>query len=245
MQSRGVSKQSKPAAAPASRPLTPSRRHALLGIAPLSILDPLADELKLWQGEADIYRRKASEKAQQLFGRWLPKEAPVPKPRLEPELATVRARSCMDTRCALSSLPGKQADKAPHSVPVRGIHLEDKCDHVVQLLLDVPVRAAGEVPGFRQDTYRASFKRLVAQEQPFFAEAAACGHCGDVAVDEALADADWVDFLSYIQFKALLQQLPLRAWCVSPCSCRAPPVRGSKGATASLREIASIVQPAQ
>ena len=82
-----------------------------------------------------------------------------------------------------------------------------------QLLLDVPVRAAAEVPGFRPDVYRAAFKRLVAQEQPFFAEARACGHCGDLAAEEPLADADWVDFLSYIQFKALLQQLPLRAWC--------------------------------
>ena len=88
MQSRGATSHSKPAAA--LRHAAPSRRHALLGLAPLSILDPVVDELKLWQGEADIYRRKASEKAQQLFGRWLPKDAPVPKPRLEPELATVR-----------------------------------------------------------------------------------------------------------------------------------------------------------
>ena len=55
--------------------------------------------------------------------------------------------------------------------------------------------------------YRADFEALLRQELPFFRDAGACGHCGAVEGPGALTDRAWLDFLSYIQFKALGRQL--------------------------------------
>lgn len=79
-----------------------------------------------------------------------------------------------------------------------------------QLLLDAPAAAAATIPGFDQTRFQADVTRLQAQELPYYAENAACGHCG--ASSDA-TDADWLDFQTYVLFKAVLRQVPLSAWC--------------------------------
>ena len=83
---------------------------------------------------------------------------------------------------------------------------------VVQLLLDAPVAAAQQRNDFDLAQYQVTFKKLYDQELPYFERKGLCGHCGS---KDDKADGDWLDFLSYIQFKALFKQVPVPAWCVA------------------------------
>lgn len=79
------------------------------------------------------------------------------------------------------------------------------------------------MPAFSLKRYEQDFARLEEQELPYFVENAACGHCGARADD---SDADWLDFRIYVQFKALLRQIPVAAWCApSPSLCAHVPRR--------------------
>jgi hypothetical protein len=46
---------------------------------------------------------------------------------------------------------------------------------------------------------------LYAQELPYFEDRGMCGNCG---LTGDLSEVDWFDFLSYIQYKAILRQFP-------------------------------------
>lgn len=52
--------------------------------------------------------------------------------------------------------------------------------------------------------YAEDYARLMAQELPYYQQAGTCGHCG---ASDTLDDAAWVDFRSYIQWKAISRQL--------------------------------------
>jgi hypothetical protein len=74
------------------------------------------------------------------------------------------------------------------------------------------LRAAREQPGFDERAFSADAARLADQELPYFRNKGACGHCGGeggVGGDED--DAEWLDFRSYVQFKAIARQVPLGA----------------------------------
>ena len=92
--------------------------------------------------------------------------------------------------------------------------VDTQCTHLrVQMLLEAPLAAAAEVqPDFDKAQYMRRFTQLAAQEQDYFQRAGACGHCGARADD---SDAAWLDFRSYVQFKALAQQVPIAAWCAA------------------------------
>jgi hypothetical protein len=53
--------------------------------------------------------------------------------------------------------------------------------------------------------YEEDYSRLLSQELPYYREAGTCGGCGSSA--DAAGDAEWVDFQSYIQWKAIARQL--------------------------------------
>lgn len=52
--------------------------------------------------------------------------------------------------------------------------------------------------------YGADFQTLMSQELPYFRAAGTCGNCGDTS---DLSDRAWVDFLAYVQWKAIARQL--------------------------------------
>jgi len=75
------------------------------------------------------------------------------------------------------------------------------------LLLAAPLDAldAGEVGiPWSRAAYAEDYARLMAQELPYYQQAGTCGHCG---ASDTLDDAAWVDFRSYIQWKAISRQL--------------------------------------
>jgi hypothetical protein len=51
--------------------------------------------------------------------------------------------------------------------------------------------------------YKQDFSMLYAQELPYFEDRGMCGNCG---LTGDLSDVDWFDFLSYVQYKAILRQ---------------------------------------
>jgi hypothetical protein len=63
--------------------------------------------------------------------------------------------------------------------------------------------AGSSIPTFDLQRFQTDVRLLTARERPFFEAAAACGACGA----KGLSDAGWLDFLSYIHFKALAAQL--------------------------------------
>jgi hypothetical protein len=86
----------------------------------------------------------------------------------------------------------------------------------VQELLRAPLEAATRVcPSFNESLYQTDSQRLLQQELPYFRAIGLCGHCGD---STDMSNASYFDFISYIQYKALLKQVPAQAWCALRCA---------------------------
>ncbi|KAI7842251.1 hypothetical protein COHA_003892 [Chlorella ohadii] len=162
------------------------RRTTLLSITglawgPGALLDSLRGEAALWQQEAELYSRKASEALSSQLGEAAPSSSnsSISSLRLDPGLAAALLAAPL---AALRQQPGPAAGG---KLPVPEVQL----------------------PRLDEQRYQQDFESLLAQELPYFQQAAACGHCGSTAGAAALTDAAWFDFQSYIQYKALGRQL--------------------------------------
>eukprot|EP01025_Chloroclados_australasicus_P018947 TRINITY_DN20132_c0_g1_i2.p1 TRINITY_DN20132_c0_g1~~TRINITY_DN20132_c0_g1_i2.p1 ORF type:complete len:373 (-),score=18.09 TRINITY_DN20132_c0_g1_i2:66-1184(-) len=88
-------------------------------------------------------------------------------------------------------------------------------------LLDLPLQALTEHDEMRKyldwnsDKYDHDYYALYSSELPSFSKAGICGHCGRNGNGD-LSDPDWIDFLSYVQYKAIAKQLPQKSLGGSP-----------------------------
>ncbi|PRW60604.1 hypothetical protein C2E21_1285 [Chlorella sorokiniana] len=168
-----------------------SRRTTLLSITglawgPGALLDSLRGEAALWQQEAELYARKASEALSSQLG-----DAATPSSVSSSASASLR----LDPGLAAALLAAPLAvlqQRQPGTAAAGGAALPAP---EVQL------------PRLDEQRYRQDFEALLEQELPYFQQAKSCGHCGSTAGAAALTDRQWFDFQSYIQYKALAQQL--------------------------------------
>eukprot|EP01025_Chloroclados_australasicus_P018946 TRINITY_DN20132_c0_g1_i1.p1 TRINITY_DN20132_c0_g1~~TRINITY_DN20132_c0_g1_i1.p1 ORF type:complete len:379 (-),score=9.13 TRINITY_DN20132_c0_g1_i1:66-1202(-) len=68
---------------------------------------------------------------------------------------------------------------------------------------------------WNSDKYDHDYYALYSSELPSFSKAGICGHCGRNGNGD-LSDPDWIDFLSYVQYKAIAKQLPQKSLGGSP-----------------------------
>lgn len=172
---------------------------SIAGLAwtPSALLDSLRGEAGLWAQEADLYRRKAASALTEATGSQ--QSAPTASAqqtaaaaaglKLDPALAEVLLAAPLQ---ALSSRSGGGASAGASAD-------------------GGSAAAAGsppELPPLDMAQYQRDYAALLKRERPYFEAAGTCGACGTAGDSgAALADRDFFDFMSYIQFKALARQV--------------------------------------
>jgi hypothetical protein len=91
--------------------------------------------------------------------------------------------------------------------------------------------AAGLLPAWSQQRFDSDRQQLLQRELRYFQQAGACGHCG---ASGDLSDPDWLNFLSYIQYKAIARQVPQELrWAPASAAAAAAAAAAPAAATAA------------